>query len=243
MRNDGIVCSLLEHALGGTMDDSMRIVSTPTLRAKVAERLREAFVSGKFPPGARLVERELCEMMGVSRSSLREALRELEHEGLITVVPNRGPIVSVLDYKTAKAIYEVRAALESLAAGLFARNATVEQMRRLKKVIDTLESATRGKSTTAMLAAKQQFDEILMEGAANPIAAAMLQTVRLRVTQLRLTSLSHPSRSEVVGAEMRELYEAIISRDEQRARIASAIHIENAAATALQILKDSEEQT
>lgn len=222
------------------MADSMRIVSAPTLRAKVAERLREAFVSGQFPPGTRLVERELCEMMGVSRGSLREALREVEHEGLITVVPNRGPIVSVLDYETAKAIYEVRAALESLAAGLFARNASEDQIRRLKQTIDTLETAAHGNSTTAMLAAKHQFDDILMEGAANPVAAAMLQTVRHRVAQLRLLSMSHPDRLDRVAGEMRELYEAVRSRDAERARIASKTHIENAAATALQILKEAE---
>jgi DNA-binding GntR family transcriptional regulator len=223
------------------MDDSMRIVSTPTLRAKVAERLREALVNGKFRPGTRLVERKLCEMLGVSRGSVREALRELEHDGLITVVPNRGPIVSVLDYKTAKSIYEVRAALEGLAAAQFARNASPAQIRRLRKAIDALDAAIKRKSTVAMLAAKQQFDEVLMEGAANPVAAAMLNTVRLRVTQLRLLSLSQGSRSEVVLAEMQELYDAIVDRDEQRARKASETHIENAAAVALQVLEESGE--
>ena len=80
-----------------------------------------------------------------------------------------------------------------------------------------------------------------MEGAANPVAAAMLNTVRLRVTQLRLLSLSQGSRSEVVLAEMQELYDAIVDRDEQRARKASETHIENAAAVALQVLEESGE--
>jgi len=222
-------------------DESMLIVSIPTLRAKVAERLREALIGGRFPPGTRLVERELCEMMQISRGSLREALRELEHEGLVKSVPNKGLIVAVLDYRTAKQIYEVRAALESLVAGQFAKNADADQIRRLKKAIDNLKSASNAKSPAAMLEAKHQFDDILLEGAQNEVAASMLQTIKYRVAQLRITSLSRPGRGKVVMAEMEELYQAIAARDEKRARKASATHIENASVVALEYLKEAEE--
>ncbi|MBE2212838.1 MAG: GntR family transcriptional regulator, partial [Opitutaceae bacterium] len=99
-------------------DMSMRVQTLPGLREQVAERLRMAIATGKFPAGARLIERELCEMMGVSRTSLREALRELQADGLITLQPNKGLSVSTVTEETARSIYEVRAMLEGLAARL-----------------------------------------------------------------------------------------------------------------------------
>ena len=87
------------------MDDrSLRIAHPPNLREQVAEKIRDAIVGGTFPPGMRLIERELCERLGVSRSSIREALRQLEVDGLVTNPPNRGPTVTVIDAATAQSI-------------------------------------------------------------------------------------------------------------------------------------------
>src|SRR5690606_38258491 len=91
------------------------------LRHQVIESIRNAIVTGHFKPGERLLERRLCEMTGVSRTLVREALRQLESEGLIEVVAHRGPKVAVLKPDMAKDIYLVRAKLEGLAAALFAR--------------------------------------------------------------------------------------------------------------------------
>ena len=85
------------------MDATLRVASLPGRREQVASRLRDAIVTGRFAPGRRLVERELCELTGVSRTSIREALRELESEGLITTVPHHGPVVSVVSIETAEA--------------------------------------------------------------------------------------------------------------------------------------------
>ena len=95
-----------------------------TLREKTVERLREALLNQFFAPGDRLIERELCELTGVSRTSVREALRLLESEGLIETIPNRGPIVASLSAEDAQYIYEVREALEGLAGRLFAERAS-----------------------------------------------------------------------------------------------------------------------
>ena len=121
-----------------TDDGSMRVQTLPGLREQVAERLRLAIATGRFPAGTRLIERELCEMMGVSRTSLREALRELQADGLITLQPNKGLSVSVISERTARSIYQVRATLEGLAARLFAQNATDKQMADLHKSVDRL---------------------------------------------------------------------------------------------------------
>src|ERR1700754_1197613 len=90
------------------------------LRHSVTESIRNAILLGRFKGGERLPERALCEMTGVSRTLVREALRQLESEGLITVLPHRGPVVASLSVKQAEGIYQVRIELEGLACQLFA---------------------------------------------------------------------------------------------------------------------------
>src|SRR3954471_5166376 len=116
-----------------TIDNSMRVapVAAP-VRSQVVETLRTAITSGRFAPGQRLVEKDLCDLLGVSRPSVREALRELESEGLINTIPNRGPLVSMLSARDAASIYEVRGVLEALAAKLFAQHASAAQIEALE---------------------------------------------------------------------------------------------------------------
>ena len=88
-----------------------------SLRQQVTDRLRDAVLSGMFEPGMKLVERDLCEMLGISRTVLREALQHLGAEGLITNVPHKGPMVATITAQEARDIYAVRGALEALAGG------------------------------------------------------------------------------------------------------------------------------
>src|ERR1700742_2007746 len=97
------------------LQSTLRIQDVPTVRAIVAQKLREAIMSGTLKPGQRLVERELCEMMGVSRPSIREALRLLEADGLVNTVPHRGPMVSTISLEEARHLYAPRAVLEGSA--------------------------------------------------------------------------------------------------------------------------------
>ena len=99
---------------------SLRVVrSMVSLKKQVVESLRTAIFDRRFSPGDRLVERELCEMLDVSRTLLREALSQLEAEGVVQIIPHRGPIVAVYRAEDAKSIYEVRAALEEMAGRCF----------------------------------------------------------------------------------------------------------------------------
>ncbi len=145
-------------------DTSMRVETLPNLREQVAERMRMAIATGRFPPGARLIERELCEMMGVSRTSLREALRELQAAGLITTQHSRGLSVAVVTREDAEAIYQVRAVLEGLAARLFTRNATTEQMAALRRSVERLAEVYANFSADEFITAKTAFYDILLEG-------------------------------------------------------------------------------
>src|SRR5690606_2360279 len=122
---------------------------------------------GKFRPGERLPERELCEMTGVSRTLVREALRQLESEGLIHVIPHRGPVVDKLTPEQAEGIYQVREELEGLASQLFAERATSEQHKALQAAFRDLKRAMAQGDALSQVAAKNYFYQCLLEGAGN----------------------------------------------------------------------------
>lgn len=219
------------------MDSSLRVVSAPSLRERVAERIRAAIASGRFKPGERLIERELCEAMAVSRTSLREAFRELESEGLLTTLPNRGPIVSPIGVELAESIYQVRAELEGLAARLFARRASDQQIAELERAVDALDRVYEAYEPGRLMAAKTDFYRLLIAGAGNPVAAQMLRTIHTRVAQLWATSLSSPDRARASSAEIHRLLAALKARDEDAAWRACVDHVGNAAKAAIAVLR------
>src|SRR5690606_5619752 len=112
------------------------------LREQVIQALRQAILDFKLQPGQRLVERELMEQLGVSRTTVREALRELTSEGLVTVVPQRGAVVATPDPDDAVDLYEVRAGLESLVVQRFVERASDQQVRRLEAAVQGFEDAS-----------------------------------------------------------------------------------------------------
>lgn len=218
-------------------DTSFKLEAGPRLRTLVADRIRLAIASNRFPPGHRLIERELCDLLGVSRTSVREALRELESAGLIS---SRGGrlIVAVVDAKEAAEIYEVRMALESLAARLFARHATATHVVSLDAAFKALAAAGEHYEPAAFIAAKTRFYEALFRGAGNEVAAAMLRTIHVKATQLRAASLSRPGRARASIREIRELVAALKARNEERASHLTVRHIENASEAARRVHAD-----
>lgn len=214
----------------------LRVETLPGLREQVAERLRMAIVTGRFRPGERLIERELCDMMGVSRTSLREALRELQADGLITLKPNKGMSVAVLTEETARSIYEVRQMLEGLAARLFARRATAEQMQALRASVEDLAVVYDNFSVERFIAAKAHFYDVLLEGAGNQVAADLLRRIHTRASQLRVMSLSSAERAQKSIRELRAFCDALEARDEELAWRLCLEHVENAADAALRTI-------
>jgi DNA-binding GntR family transcriptional regulator len=126
------------------------------LREQVIEALRRAILDFQLKPGQRLVERELIEQLGVSRTTIREALRELTSEGLVTVVPQKGAMVTAPSLDDAIDLYEVRAALESLVVRRFVERATDEEIASLSATVDDYATVAAGE-VPRMLAAKDGF--------------------------------------------------------------------------------------
>jgi DNA-binding GntR family transcriptional regulator len=208
------------------------VVAAP-LRKQVIELLYRAIVGLEYMPGERLVERELCERFGVSRTVIREALRHLEAEGLVTLVANRGPVVVSTSADEARALYEVREALESLAARLCARRGSRAQKKRLSRALTSVEAAYREDDLGEQLQSKDEFYRLLCEGAENPVIALMLRTVQARVHLLRGLSLSAPGRTDESLDELKRLVGAIERNDEEAAAELATKHVQRAAETAL----------
>lgn len=213
--------------------DNLKIVAAPSLRKQVVDTLRTAIATGELASGERLVERVLCERIGVSRTSLREALRELENEGLVTNQSNKGMIISELDKMEAKAIFDVRASLESLVCRLFCENATEAQIDTLRRVFDDLVDAYESGRSENVIAAKSDYYDVLMAGACNEIAEKMLRSIHIRVSQLRTMSLSEPARRKASLSELKRLFASLVARDAAEAEAQSKAHISSAATAAL----------
>lgn len=215
-------------------DLSMRVTALAApVRQQVADVLRGAITSGRFEPGQRLVERDLCELTGVSRASVREALRQLETEGLIHTLPHRGPSVARLSMEDAASIYQIRGALEALAAQLFALNASDAQVAELSSSVKTLELAYKGRDIQVIVTAKRRFYEILMAGSGNNMIASVLNKMNARITMLRRVSLASPDRWPASIREIKAVLKAIRQRDPDAAFNASLRHIQQAAREAL----------
>ncbi len=165
------------------------------LRQQVLEALRRAIVSGRLAPRQRLTERALIEMMGVSRTVIREALRQIEAEGLIEIIPNKGPVVRELSPAEAKDLYRIRAVLEGLAARLFAENATDSMVDKLDAVLEAVILAYQGEDGEQALDAKTRFYDLLYEGSDSQTLASMLGVVQARVWRWRAVGLTHPDRA------------------------------------------------
>lgn len=217
-------------------DFSVRKVAAP-LRQSVTQSIRNAIAAGYFKAGERMPERQLCEMTDVSRTLVREALRQLESEGLIEVIPHRGPIVATVTPEDAEGIYQVREELEGLAARLFAERATEVQRGALVEALEAIRESYKHDDPIVRLDAKNRFYERMIEGAQNVALGLSLRMVNARVMLLRATSLQAPGRKADSLAELDELVRHLLARDAAAARDAATRHVRNAGAAAIGLLR------
>ncbi|MBS0537927.1 MAG: GntR family transcriptional regulator [Proteobacteria bacterium] len=211
--------------------------SATPLRKQAEEDLRKAILSGRYNAGERLKERQLMETLGVSRTLLREALRQIEAEGLVTLVPNRGPVVSVLSYEDAEEIYEVRGILEAQACAGFVLRASSGHVRKLQRVFVELERAAQAGDVLRTLELSSDFYDVILEGSGNKVLSSMLKLLHNRIVLLRRTSMSEAGRLPETLDELTRMYEALCARDEAAASKASQHHVRQASRAALRIMR------
>jgi DNA-binding GntR family transcriptional regulator len=185
------------------------------------EELRHSIISAKLKPGSRLVERELIGMLGVSRTVIREALRQLESEGLITIIPNKGPVVRELTIAESKDLYSIRAVLEGLAARLFAESADQAQIHKLEGALNATVEAYKDNDPDRVLECKNKFYDVLFEGARSETLSSMIGTLHGRISRWRALGHHHPQRSVSRWKEsirgLRAMVAAIKKRDTELA--------------------------
>jgi len=205
-------CLIVLQYYGMSQAPLPRIEKTAaSLRQQVIERLREAVISGRLSPGQRLTERELTESLGVSRTVVREALRQLEAEGLIEVIPNKGPVVRALTSEEAEDIYRIRAVLQGLAAQQFVAHATPGKITALEQALNDVVAAYEASDAEHTVDAKTEFYEVLYDGAASETLSSMLQTLHARMWRWRALGLAHPQRSAARSRESVENLRAIVA--------------------------------
>ncbi|MBU6487930.1 MAG: GntR family transcriptional regulator [Burkholderiales bacterium] len=220
------------------MSTDMGLIRPETLRHQVENVLRQAIMSGRFAPGARLIERELCETLGVSRTSVREALRKLEAEKLVRNVPHKGPVVAVMSRDEAVELYALRALLEGFAAHEFARLASDEAIAQFGEAAKMLRARATAQDQDGVLKAKAALYDVLLDNCGNRLVKEILNSLYSRVNLLRATSLMHPDRLPSSLREIDKLHKALKARDADAAQEQARLHVLNAEKTALRMLAE-----
>lgn len=203
------------------------------LRNKIIKSLRRAIEIGLLEPGTRLVEKDLCQQLNVSRTSLREALRQLQAEGVLTDIYNRGLAVVEVSRTDAENIYRIRSALEALIVEQFIENGSEEEVEGLRRASAVLKAAYLQGDAEDIVACKRDFYDTICTAARNPIAFDLLNKLTLLTSALRRRSVVRPERQSQSISEIEAIVEAIAKRDRAKARAAIELHVANSAQSAL----------
>lgn len=221
----------------------LRIVENPTLvREHALDKLRNAISRGLYPPGMRLVERELCEALGVSRTSVREALRQLQAENLIEVGKRRNITVAVISSKDAEDIYLMREMLETLAVRRFVARGDETAIKKLVRIHKDLRKVLNKGDVRELALMASEFYETILVNSDSKVIADMARQLLTRVNYLRMRSMAEPHRLEDGIHEWDRLIEAIVAGNANAAAKAMSEHLANARRAVVAKLQQEEEQ-
>lgn len=196
------------------------------LREIVFEEIREMILKGEFEPGTRLMEIELAEELGVSRTPVREAIRKLEREGLVVIEARRGAYVSEISLKDTIDILELRSTLEGLAAELAAQRMTQQEKDRLYLIEKEFDDAVKEKDVKKMIECDTKFHHTIFEGSGNGRLIKMVESLQELVLRFRYIYYKDFKRAEEMPSEHMNIYNSIVSGDPERAREYAYNHID-----------------
>lgn len=211
----------------------IKLDSYKPLREVVSEALRDAIVSGVLKPGERLMEIQLAEELGVSRTPVREAIRKLELEGFVVMLPRRGTYVSDISLKDINEVFEVRTALDVLAAGLAAERITDEETEELERLLVEIAEHIKSGDMDKIVETDEDFHDVLYKASRNERLVGIINNLRELLQRFRTVSMSYPGRLTNTLDEHRRLVEAISQRDMETAQQIAREHMENSESTML----------
>lgn len=197
------------------------------LRDVVFNTLRKAILTGQLRPGERLMEVHLANKLGVSRTPIREAIRKLELEGLVIMIPRRGAEVAQITEKSLKDVLEVRRTLDVLSVELACERISEEEMEQLKIACEEFEKATKGKDASEIAKADVRLHDIIVDATGNQRLKQLVNNLSEQMYRYRFVYIKDESQHEKLIAEHREIYEGILTGDKERASRAAGIHIDN----------------
>lgn len=195
------------------------------LREIVYEQLKFQILTGKITPGTRMMEVELAEEMGVSRTPVREAIRKLEKEGMVNIEPRRGAYASDISVKDMVDILEVREDLEGLAASLAAERITEEQTEELRRITKGYGDAIQNSDTEQIIHFDELFHKHIVSCTGNNTLIQLSETVQELALRFRYLYYDDFSRYENMPVEHKQIIDAITSGDVETARIVADEHV------------------
>lgn len=197
------------------------------LRDVVVNTLRQAILTGELKPGERLMEIHLADKLGVSRTPIREAIRKLEQEGLVTMIPRRGAEVAQITEKSMLDVLEVRRALDALCAELACDRISAEDLDALGEACDSFEAAVQDGDAKKITAADVKLHDIIVHATGNDRLIQLVNNLSEQMYRYRFEYIKDASQHEQLAKEHRIIYESIKNKDRQTAAEAARVHIDN----------------
>lgn len=207
------------------------------LRDVVFNTLRQAILRGELKPGERLMEIHLAEKLGVSRTPIREAIRKLELEGLVTMIPRRGAEVARITEKNLRDVLEVRRALDAFSCELACDRITKQEGDELYRACEEFAAATATRDATVIAAADVKLHDIIVHAAGNERLTEILNNLSEQMYRYRFEYIKDTSNYEKLVEEHRIIYESILKKDKQTAAQTARIHIDNQERSILNLLR------
>ena len=220
--------------------DRVTSIKRPSLHEELIDRLRTMIVEGVLTAGEKVPERALCDKLGVSRTPMREALKVLAADGLLTLEPNRGARVRAITLDDLEEVFPLMGALEALAGELACANITVAQMTELRKTHELMLECFHASDLSGYFRHNQRIHEIIMQAAGNATLSSMVQSLAVRVRRARYLANMSSERWQQAVAEHEEIIMALDVRDSQRLGAILKRHLANKFATVRQWLIDQE---
>ena len=196
-----------------------------SLSSRVFHTIREDILNGKYQANEELKEKSIGEEMGVSRTPVREALRQLELEGLVHIIPNKGAFVENVTLKDIKDIYEIRSLLEGLCARWAANNITKEQLEELEETVFLSDFHFSKENWDQMVELDNRFHEIVYEACGSKELTRVLRDYHHYLQRIRKITLEQKTRARASMDEHCKIAEALKARDAAEAERCASIHI------------------
>ncbi|WP_328587641.1 GntR family transcriptional regulator [Anaerosacchariphilus polymeriproducens] len=224
------------------MNDNLKIQMNEylPLRDVVFNTLREAILKGELKPGERLMEIQLAERLGVSRTPIREAIRKLELEGLVLTIPRRGAEVAKMTEKNMREVLVVRKALEVLAVEIACEVITQPQIVELKEVAKAFEQSMNSKDLKKIAEADVRFHDLIYQSTGNKRLVQILNNLREQIYRYRIEYLKDASTYPSLLQEHQALIEGLKNRDKEFVKDIMNRHIENQERTVINIIREQE---